>query len=296
MTNDKVISLAGNDLPTLVIMAGGLGSRYGGLKQVESVGPHGEFILDYSLQFAQKAGFKRAVIIINPLMKGVIEQRFKNHPTLKMEVLEVIQDFDKEKFPTRKKPLGTGHAVLCAKPYIDGSFAVVNGDDFYTPEVFELLFEYLQKESSSLGCFAGYRLGNTLSAHGPVSRAICQINENDELISIQEHTQIIKQGNEIVDLKSPDHALAFDTIVSVNAWGFHPNFWKILENEFQVFLNDQANDVSKEYYLPYAVAKAISRGPGNIKALPVDAPYYGLTYPQDKENLERFLIKKFTNI
>lgn len=291
MKLDPATALKGKRAPTLIIMAGGLGSRYGGLKQVEAVGPKGEFILDYSLKFAEQAGFKKAVIIINSQIQGVIEKRVKDHLDLKIEVQEVIQDFDKEKFPSRTKPLGTGHAVLCAKPFIESGFAVINGDDFYTQEVFQLLFQYLTKKSNSIGCFVGYRLGNTLSPHGPVSRAICKTNDNKELISIQEHTKIVKKENDIVDLESPEHPLDPTAIVSVNAWGLHPEFWPILENQFQSFIDDQANHLSKEFYLPSAVAHGISNAHGKIAAIPVDAPYYGLTYADDKISLQDFLLK-----
>lgn len=284
-------SLGASDSPTLIVMAGGLGSRYGGLKQVDAVGPDGECILDYSLKFAYKVGFRRAVVIVNPLMKGWLKSHCKGGFFDGMEVLEVIQDLQDlllDELKERTKPFGTGHAVLCAKAFVPGPFAVVNGDDFYTKEVFELLFQHLSHSSASMGCCVGYRLENTLSPHGPVSRALCEVNEQKFLIGIREHTQIVREGGAIVDLKA-DRQLNPKAIVSVNAWGFQPSFWRVLEDGFQAFLRNEAQDPSKEYYLPYAVARAIEDDKSQLDVLDVEAPYHGLTYAKDKEALQLYL-------
>lgn len=274
----------------LILMAAGLGSRYGGLKQMESVGRQGEWIMDYSLRFAASSGASKAVLVIQSTMKETIEGHTKALGLKDLDVQTIPQLIPTDlPIPSnRTKPLGTGQAVLCAKPLVNGPFLVLNGDDFYAKEVVQALVQTVAQDGDAMGYCAGYRLKNTLSPHGPVSRAICQVDTKGKLLGIQEHTRIVKDGDSIMDLNSPQTPLDPESLVSVNAWAFRPGFWDILEEGFEAFVKESVNLLHAEYYLPHAVQLAIQSYGATIQVLPVAAPYYGLTYPEDREEIRSF--------
>ena len=271
--------------PVLVVMAAGMGSRYGGLKQIDPVGSHGEAILDYSLFDAYEAGFEKAVIII----KEAIFADF-------MEVVDAYQELQKlpEGFSVpegRIKPWGTGHAVLCAKNEIDDApFAVINADDYYGKDAFRVMYSYLNSLSDSdegKYCMVGYQVGNTVTDHGYVSRGVCQVSESGYLTDIVERTRIEKYEGGIhftADDGASWEDLSFDTIVSMNMFGFTPGFLDAIEGGFPAFLETQVpeNPMKAEYLLPKMVDKYMKEGKATVKVLHSADKWYGVTYAADK--------------
>ena len=256
----------------LLIMAAGMGSRFGGLKQAASVGPNGEMIIDYSVNDALKAGFNKIVIVI----RKDIEKDFREACGKRIEkiadVSYVFQEMDN--LPSgftlpegRIKPWGTGHAILSAKDVIDYPFVVINADDFYGQSVYKSVHDYLVSGSDM--CMAGYKLGNTLSENGTVSRGICE-TENGFLKSVTEATDI-----------PFDTTIPKDTIVSMNFWGFKKEVMGILENQFNLFLKDNINEPKKEFFIPSVVDTMINELGYNFKVVDTDEKWYGITYRED---------------
>ena len=253
-------------------MAAGMGSRFGGLKQAASVGPNGEMIIDYSVNDALKAGFNKIVIVI----RKDIEKDFREACGKRIEkiadVSYVFQEMDN--LPSgftlpegRIKPWGTGHAILSAKDVIDYPFVVINADDFYGQSVYKSVHDYLVSGSDM--CMAGYKLGNTLSKNGTVSRGICE-TENGFLKSVTEATDI-----------PFDTTIPKDTIVSMNFWGFKKEVMGILENQFNLFLKDNINEPKKEFFIPSVVDTMINELGYNFKVVDTDEKWYGITYRED---------------
>ena len=283
--------------PVLVVMAAGMGSRYGGLKQIDPVGSHGEAILDYSLFDAHEAGFETAVIIIKEaIRKDFMETVGARLQKCPMEIRYAYQELTK--IPAdfvipaeRTKPWGTSHAVLCAKSEIDGApFAVINADDYYGKDAFKVIYEYLcnaQTGDVSPYCMVGYQLGNTVTDHGSVARGICTTDANSYLTAIQEQTRIEKYEGGI-HYTEDDGAtwtdVAADTPVSMNMWGFTPDFLDALEAGLPEFLNEKvpANPLKAEYLLPTTVAGMLSAGRATVKVLRSADKWYGVTYAADK--------------
>ena len=279
--------------PILVVMAAGLGSRYGGLKQIDPMGPHGEIIIDYSIFDAVRAGFKKVVFIIkkenHALFEEVIGQRLGNN----VERVYVYQEMDDlpEGYAIpegRAKPWGTGHAVLAARNVVDQPFAVINADDFYGPGAFTALFDYLKDVDPKSGdfCMAGYRVENTLSENGYVARGVCQ-TENGYLTGIVERTKIAK--TEKCAAFTEDDGKTFTdipagTFVSMNTWGFTPVLFDELWKRFPAFLDKalETNPLKGEYFLPNVVGDLIGEGKATCKVLDTGERWYGVTYPQDK--------------
>ena len=283
--------------PVVVIMAAGMGSRYGGLKQIDPVGSQGEAILDYSLFDAYEAGFRRAVIIIKEaIRKDFMDTVGKRLEKCPMEIRYAYQEMDK--IPAgfsipegRVKPWGTSHAVLCAKEEIDGApFAVLNSDDYYGKDAFKVIYDYLctaeDKEKADY-CMVGYLLGNTVTEHGSVARGVCVANEEGYLTDIAERLRIEKYENGI-HFTEDDGAtwtdLAADTIVSMNMWGFTPGFLDKLDAGFPAFLETAVpgNPAKAEYLLPRSVDALIKQGVASVKVLTSADKWYGVTYAQDK--------------
>lgn len=281
--------------PVLAVMAAGMGSRYGGLKQIDPVGPSGEVIIDYSLFDARRAGFEKVVFII----KHEIEEDFKavigDRIAKVMQVEYAYQQLDilpqGYQVPAgREKPWGTAHAVLAAKNVIDGPFAVINADDYYGPEAFQKIYEYLsthQDEERYAYAMVGYHLRNTLTEHGHVARGVCEVGVDGFLERVTEHTKIVKDGN---DAKFTDdegaswHALAGETTVSMNLWGFTPSFLKETETRFAAFL-DRAlveNPMKGEYFLPSVVSALLDEDKARVQVLTSKDKWYGVTYKEDK--------------
>ena len=283
--------------PVLVVMAAGMGSRYGGLKQIDPVGSCGEAILDYSLFDAHEAGFETAVIIIKEAIRKdfmeTVGERLKKCP---MEIRYAYQELTK--IPAdftipaeRTKPWGTSHAVLCAKNEIDGApFAVINADDYYGKDAFKVIYEYLSNAKAgdvSPYCMVGYQLGNTVTDHGSVARGICTTDANSYLTTICEQTRIEKYEGGI-HYTEDDGAtwidVAADTPVSMNMWGFTPDFLDALEAGLPEFLQEKVpgNPLKAEYLLPTTVAGMLAAGKATVKVLRSADKWYGVTYAADK--------------
>ena len=283
--------------PVLVVMAAGMGSRYGGLKQIDPVGVCGEAILDYSLYDAYEAGFETAVIIIKEAIKqDFMETVGKRLEKCPLEIRYAYQELDK--LPAgytvpegRTKPWGTSHAVLCAREAIDGApFAVVNADDYYGKSAYKVIFDYLSKAQDGEKadyCMVGYHLGKTVTDNGSVARGVCQTDANGYLADITERTQIEKYEGGI-HFTEDDGAtwedLAEDTIVSMNMWGLTPGFLELVETQFPDFLENQvpANPMKAEFLLPRSVDKLLKEGKLTVKMLTSADKWYGVTYAADK--------------
>ena len=267
---------------TLVVMAAGMGSRFGGLKQVAPVGPNGEAILDFSVYDAKQAGFNKVVFII----KKQIEEEFKRLVGHRVEqqiaVEYIFQETDV--LPAgftcpaaRTKPWGTGHAVLCCKDVVHEPFAVINADDFYGAAGFRSIYNHL-KETTSY-CMVGFRLGNTITENGTVSRGVCH-TENGLLRSITEHTKI--DGNCRSISENGTMQLPRDTVVSMNMWGFTPDLFGYLERDFTRFLQAHIQDEKAEFFLPFVVDGLIRSGEKSVTVLTTEDKWYGVTYKEDQ--------------
>ena len=283
--------------PVLVVLAAGMGSRYGGLKQIDPVGSHGEAILDYSLFDAHEAGFETAVIIIKDMIKkdfmDTVGKRLEKCP---MEIRYAYQELDKlpagcEVPAERVKPWGTSHAVLCAKEEIgDAPFAVVNADDYYGKQAYKELYNFLSKvedSASSDYCMVGYRLGNTVTENGSVARGVCAADEQGYLTDIVERTKIEKYEGGI-HFTEDDGAtwtdVDADTPVSMNMWGLTPGFLAEVEKDFPRFFKEEvpANPAKAEMFLPMTIGKLLENGKATVKVLRTADKWYGVTYAADK--------------
>ena len=270
---------------TLVVMAAGMGSRFGGLKQSEPIGPKGEAILDFSVYDAVKAGFTKVVFVI----KHAIEKDFKefvgNRIEKKVKVEYVFQEIDKlpEGYNCpegREKPWGTAHAILCCKDVVKEPFAVVNADDFYGRSAFVKMAEFLKSDSDDYA-MVGFRLVNTLTENGYVSRGVCDI-EKGELKSVTERTKIM-DCKYTEDDGATWTALPEDTVVSMNLWGFRPDVFGYIETGFKKFLDEKIDVPKSEYYLPAVVSERIENGEKSVKVLIAEDKWYGVTYKEDKQ-------------
>lgn len=268
----------------LLIMAAGMGSRFGGLKQAAGVGPNGEMIIDYSVNDALNAGFNKIVIVI----RRDIEKDFREACGKRIEkiadVTYVFQDMDNlpdgYTLPKgRVKPWGTGHAILSAKDVIDYPFAVINADDFYGHSVYTSIHDYLISGSDL--CMAGYKLGNTLSENGTVSRGVCETVDG-----------YLKSVTEVTDIPF-DTPLSKDTIVSMNLWGFKAEVMNIFDEQFKIFLKDNINEPKKEFFIPSVVDTMINQLGYKIKVVDTDEKWYGITYKEDLPLIQN-AIKKMT--
>lgn len=280
---------------TLVIMAAGLGSRFGGIKQLEPVGPSGEIIMDYSIYAAIKAGFKKVVFIIRKDLekdfKEVIGERIEKH----IEVEYVFQDIDDlpkgyTKPEGRTKPWGTGHAILSCLGTIKDPFVVINADDYYGDEAFEKVYEFLNESHATTKeyhfCMVGFQLGNTLSEHGTVTRGVCKVSDDDKLVDIIETSGIHKEGDHIdSDLKDTNPIqLKMETPVSMNMWGFTPDFMNELNHRFLNFLDHlKENELKEEYLLPKIVDDLIKEDKAEVSVLYSKDKWFGVTYKEDKQ-------------
>lgn len=271
---------------TLVVMAAGMGSRFGGLKQVAAVGPNGEAILDFSVMDAKKAGFTKVVFVI----KHSIEKEFKEAVGARVEkilpVEYVYQELDAlpEGFCVpegREKPWGTGHAILCCEPVVDTPFAVINADDFYGESAFKRIAEGLS--SGDDYCMVGFRLANTVTENGTVSRGVCTVN-NCYLQDVTEHTKIDSKC-QFIDDDGNVSQLSPDTVVSMNMWGFTPDIFKYLGHDFVEFLNEKREVPKSEFFLPAVVDKLIKNGTKKAKVLVADDKWYGVTYKEDLDGV-----------
>lgn len=281
--------------PTLVVLAAGMGSRYGGLKQIDPFGPSGETIMDYSVYDAIRAGFGKVVFII----RKSIEDDFRSAILKKYEgkiALDVVfQELDilpegAVLNPDRVKPWGTGHAVWCAASKVNEPFAVINADDFYGAEGFAVMADYLSsldvKDTGSYS-MVGYGLRNTLSDFGTVARGVCEVDEKNNLIGVVERTAIEKTatGAAYKDESGKTVELTGEEQVSMNFWGFTPSVFEYFGDFFQGFAKENADNIKAEFYIPTGVDSLIKQGKVTTKVLRSDARWFGVTYKEDKESV-----------
>jgi len=277
--------------PTLLILAAGLGSRYGGVKQIDKIGPSGESIVDYSIYDAIRAGFGKVVFVLNKNIQKDFIEIFEPKLKGKIKTAYVLQETDKlpDGFmcpEDRVKPWGTAHAILAAKNEINEPFAVINADDFYGANAYKTVVDYFNKISpdSTDYCMVGYQLGNTITEHGSVSRGVCVVNNENFLIRVDERTNIHKINHEIgfYENDSDWNKLDEKDTVSMNIWGFTPGFFSFLEKGFVKFLNEEISKEKSEYFIPTEVSNLIDSKQARVKMLISDAKWFGVTYQEDK--------------
>ena len=281
---------------TLVVMAAGMGSRFGGLKQIEPIGPGGQAIIDFSVYDAKAAGFNKVVFII----KHEIEKEFKEIVGSRIEkMIDVEYAFQElDMLPNgfvcpkdRQKPWGTAHAIYCCRDIVKTPFAVINADDYYGKSAYKKIYEHLKKKKGDY-CMVGFRLENTLTENGTVSRGICDV-ENGILKSVTERTKIIDCKYTEDDKNWTE--LPRDCIVSMNMWGFTPDIFAHIENDLNEFFKEKINLPKVEYYLPKIVSNVIERGIKDVSVLVAEDRWYGVTYKEDKEGVVNALSKKIDN-
>jgi dTDP-glucose pyrophosphorylase len=278
---------------TLVVLAAGIGSRYGGLKQIDPVGPSGEIVIDYSIFDARRAGFDRVVCVI----RRDIERDFRACISARFEkqiaVDYVFQDLSDLPSgfalpPERRKPWGTGHAILACRNHIRNPFAVINADDFYGRQSYAALAQGLRNLSPGGPphpfCMVGFVLRNTLSEHGSVARGVCTIDAQNRLQSVVERTHIEKQGNQarFLDDQKQFQPLSGDELVSLNMWGFTPALFPVLEDKFAYFLRERGGDPKAEYFIPTVVDEMIRAGQAVVQVAETPETWFGVTYQDDK--------------
>jgi dTDP-glucose pyrophosphorylase len=277
--------------PTLLILAAGIGSRYGGLKQLDKVGPGGEAIIDYSIYDAIQAGFGKVVFVIRHSIEADFREFIGNKLDGKIEVEYVFQEIDKvpegvEYNSERQKPWGTGHAVLMAADVIHENFAVINADDFYGRDAFVTIAKYFEQLnlSSKDNCMVGYNLKNTLSDHGYVSRGQCTSDADGYLQDVIERTHIEKKDDGIFFVNEKEESIKLDenTLVSMNFWGFTPHFFVELKQRFPKFIEANKNELKAEFFIPTVVNEMIEEGIAKTKVLESDAAWFGVTYQEDR--------------
>ena len=271
---------------TLVVMAAGMGSRFGGLKQMEPISADGRVLLDFSVYDAKKAGFTKIVFVI----KEAIAEDFINIVGKRIEKMIDVEYVYQElyKLPegftcpeTREKPWGTAHAILCCKDAVNEPFAVVNADDYYGRGAFEKIYNELVNNDDDY-CMAGFRLKNTLTENGTVARGVCVVKDDDCLESVTERTKINNECQFTEDDGATWTQLEPDTLVSMNLWGFRPDLFDYIEKGFKEFLEDNINEPKKEYYLPLIVTELIETNTKKVKVLAAEDKWYGVTYKEDK--------------
>lgn len=277
--------------PTLFVLAAGMGSRYGGLKQLDGLGPNGETIMDYSIYDAIKAGFAKIVFVIRESFeadfRAVVVDKFKNLIDVEIVFQEITKVPEGSSYnPEREKPWGTNHAVLMGKDVIKEPFAVINADDFYGQESFAILADFLRSVEGKKNeyCMIGYRVGNTLSESGSVSRGVCVVDTNNYLLNVVERTHIEEKGGDIIyiDEKSEEVSLSENTPVSMNMWGFTPDYFDYSWEYFKEFLAENGDKLKSEYYIPLAVNNLIVEKRATCKVLDTPSKWFGVTYAEDR--------------
>lgn len=288
--------------PTLLIMAAGMGSRYGGLKQLDTLGPNGETIMDYSVYDAIRAGFEDVVFVVRESFKKEFEEKVTSKYKDIIKTTLVTQELEDlpEGFvlpPQREKPWGTGQAVLSASNVINRPFAVINADDYYGPHSFKVLADFLNslpEDSVGKYCMVGFELYKTLSDSGTVSRGICNTDSNNYLTYIEEHTNIEKKGDIIKGqtLDGKDKIFDNSSCASMNMWGFTKDFLTSTHNKFITFLKNNINEPKKEFYVPSVVGEMIQNKEASVKVLETTDNWFGVTYKDDRENVVAELARK----
>jgi len=285
--------------PTLVILAAGMASRYGSMKQIQSFGPAGETIMDYSIYDAIRAGFGKVVFIIREEFADNFKSIFEPKLNGKIATDYVFQKMDSfigdRQVPAdRTKPWGTAHAVLCCKDAVKENFAVINADDYYGRQAFEKAYQFLTTDcNDKTYCIIGYELKRTLSENGSVSRGVCEVDANGNLTSINERTKIYRNedGKITYEDEAGLHEVSEDSSVSMNFWGFAPNVFDITEKLFHEFLDENMNNPKAEFFIPIVADKFSKSGMGVIKVIPTQAQWFGVTYKEDAPAVQQSIDK-----
>lgn len=278
---------------TLLVLAAGIGSRYGGIKQIDGFGPSGETIMDYSLFDAIRAGFTKVVFIVREEILDVVQQKFSPKAKGKIDIDFVVQPQNKfipEQYqnPDRKKPWGTGHAVLCARHKIQEPFVVINADDFYGKDAFVSMADFFSGPTQGAHAMVGYTLKNVLSEHGSVSRGVGEMDENGYLKSVTERTTIVVEKGRIISKeKDGDVELDPEAPTSMNFWGFHPNVFDLSAEMFDLFVEKNYNNIKAEFFIPLIVTGMIQQGKGKVKVLGGGNIWFGVTYQEDKHAVSK---------
>lgn len=281
-------------MATLLVLAAGMGSRYGGLKQLDKMGPNGETIMDYSVRYALESGFNKVVFVIRSIMEEDFKQYVLPRYTDKIEVQYVFQELTMlpEGFsvnPERQKPYGTAHAILVAKDAIKEPFAVINADDFYGKEAFRVMANFLLNEPATVPstyAMVGYRLDKTLSKNGTVSRGVCSTNSEGYLTTIVENRKLGYTDKGIENIEEGLYGLyQGDEPVSMNFWGFTPEFFDCLNDLFVDFLNKNQENIKAEYPIPDVISYLMNNNKAQIKVLKCDAEWFGVTYKEDRPDV-----------
>jgi len=283
--------------PTLVIMAAGMASRYGSMKQIQQFGPGGETIMDYSIYDAIKAGFQKVVFIIRKDFADDFKAIFESKLKGRIETEYVFQEMNKymEGYSVpveRTKPWGTSHAILCAKEAVDEPFAVINADDFYGADAFKKAVHFLNQECKpDVYAIIGYQLSNTLSEHGTVSRGVCDVDTEGNLVAIKERLKISRQNGVMVDEESADKKIQLpeEAKASMNFWCFHPSVFDFIQRGFRDFLQQNISNPKAEYLIPFTADQWVKAGNGVIKVIPTSSKWFGVTYKEDAPVVQKSL-------
>ncbi len=287
---------------TLLVLAAGMGSRYGGLKQIDPVGPSGEIILDYSIYDAMRAGFNKVVFVIRKDIEAVFRESIGAHWEKKIKVEYAFQEIDKIPAPfkvpaERQKPWGTGHAILMAAELINEPFAVINADDFYGYSAYDLVGKQLSsvKDAEFFEyCMGGFMLRNTLSEFGAVSRGVCECDKDSYLKDVVERTKIERGASgqiKFIDENSIENFLTGNETVSMNMWGFTPSLFKELDAQFKAFLAEKGGELKSEFYIPSVVNTLIKSRKARVKVLQSQDSWFGITYKEDKPAVQASIKK-----
>lgn len=275
--------------PTLLVLAAGMGSRYGGLKQLDGVGPKEETIMEFSIYDAIKAGFGKVVFVIRESFEQAFKERFENLFEDQIEIAYAFQNInvsfdDIPDMPERTKPWGTAHAVLAAKEHVNEPFAVINADDYYGAEAYQLIATFLEERAAEdLYAMVGYSLGNTISDHGSVNRGVCNMDENNFLTGMTERTGI-ERFHQYIVFKEEERRISLtpDTLVSMNLFGFHHSIFEKIETGFENFVRNNYQNPKSEYYIPLIINELINSKTIQMEVLPTAANWYGVTYQDDR--------------
>lgn len=289
--------------PTLVVLAAGMASRYGSLKQVDGFGPHGETIIDYSIYDAIRAGFGKVVFIIREEFEQVMREKFDMKLNGKIEVDYAFQDFNLKKFGVdreieRTKPWGTAHAVMSAKDKVDGPFCVINADDFYGYDAFKKMADFLTNDvNDSHMSLMGFELGNTMSDYGYVSRGVCEVNAEGHMDSVTERVNIFYKtddaGNKkiVYEENGVETELPADTRVSMNFWGFTPKVFDIALSLFPKFVEENGDNPKSEFFIPTIPDYMVKEGLADYRVIPTSSKWFGVTYMEDKPIVQESISK-----
>ena len=288
--------------PTLVVLAAGMASRYGSLKQVDGFGPHGETIIDYSIFDAIRAGFGKVVFIIREEFEAVMREKFDAKLAGKIEVAYAFQDFNLRKFGIdkdfeRAKPWGTAHAVMSAKDEVDGPFCVINADDFYGYDAFKKMADFLSNEADDKHMsLMGFALGNTMSDYGYVSRGVCEVTPEGHMASVTERTNIYYDKAEgdkkiVFEENGVKNELPADARVSMNFWGFTPKIFEVAMEMFPKFVEENGDNPKSEFFIPSVPDYMVKKGQADFKVIPTSSKWFGVTYMEDKPIVQESISK-----